>query len=446
MSHSFAKPRIDRQQLERALDCDTARLIEQVAAAARQEGRAIYLVGGVVRDLLLGLPNEDIDFALESDTRSFADSLVTRYGGQTRAHQPFGTATWLLDSEAARRLGSPLSALPDHIDFARARREQYAQAAALPTVRPGNIQDDMWRRDFSINALALDLSDGQLVDYCGGLADLARRQIRVLHARSFVDDPTRILRALRLATRLDFTIEPETDAWMRAALPLLRQVTGSRLRNEIDLALQEEQGSAVIARFAELGALQAMQPDWILDKDFADPFERALAASPPWDEEPAERGAMGWALLLAPLGAEKSAAIASRFDQDKSTFRLTVACAEILALAETLNDAALKPSQVLKLLENLPDDAIAVGWRMLPANSLARENLAQFANCWRHLRPMTSGDDLKQLGLPPGPEYRRILGRLRDSWLDGEVSSAEEEVRLLNELLEAQNEARARLL
>ena len=200
----------------------------------------LFLVGGVVRDLCLGQRNLDLDFVAEGDAIAFAESLARRYGGSIQIHRSFGTAKWRLDEGAAAGLSLELDRIPAALDFARARSETYDHPAALPKVCASDIARDLKRRDFTVNTLALQLSPmkraGRLIDAFDGVKDLQRRQIRVLHDQSFVDDPTRILRALRYGLRLGFEIEAaDRYSGCERLFLWLGRVSGQRLRNEIDL-------------------------------------------------------------------------------------------------------------------------------------------------------------------------------------------------------------------
>ena len=235
---------VERSTLRRVLGEAISDLLNRIARLAHESETPLYLAGGVVRDLLLEQRTTDLDFVVEGDAIAFANALARRYGGAVQAHRRFGAAKWLLDDAAAERPALTCAGSPGHIDFVMARSEIYAHPTALPTTKPSSIQRDLRRRDFSINALAIQLSPsphfGRLLDDCGGGADLARKLIRVLHPKSFVDDPTRILRAIRYARRLGFDLESETAELMRAALPYLGRITGQRLQNEIDLILREK--------------------------------------------------------------------------------------------------------------------------------------------------------------------------------------------------------------
>ena len=237
-------PSFPLSEIKRLLGEQTASLIDHIAQGAQERDLPLYLAGGVVRDLIMGQRKVsiDLDFVVEGDAISFAMSLAIKSGGSVQEYEPFGTATWTLDSSAGEKLKLAAGETPAHVDFACARSETYSHPAALPTVSPSDMQRDLLRRDFSVNALAIQLSprerSGILLDRCGGGDDLKLGLIRALHPNSFVDDPTRILRAARYATRLEFAIEATTEQWMRAALPLLGRVSGQRLQNEIDLILR----------------------------------------------------------------------------------------------------------------------------------------------------------------------------------------------------------------
>ncbi|MCA9915600.1 MAG: CBS domain-containing protein, partial [Anaerolineae bacterium] len=200
-------PHIELASAEQILGISNIALIETVSALAQKSGLPLYMVGGVVRDLLLERPNYDIDFVVEADAITFVESLAATYGGDVHSYRPFGTAKWLLDETAAEKLGVKLEQLPDHLDFATARSELYEHPTALPTVYNSGIKLDLRRRDFTINTLAVQLSPQgamwRVLDFYGGLHDLERGMIRVLHSLSFVDDPTRIIRAVRFAQRLN---------------------------------------------------------------------------------------------------------------------------------------------------------------------------------------------------------------------------------------------------
>ena len=263
------------QRLQSALSPQFLALIRAVSAAAQELGLGLYCVGGFVRDLLLGQPNTDVDLVVEGDAIALVKTLVARHGGTMRKHLQFGTATWILDDAVAQAFDHPPD-WPESLDFVSARTEFYETPTALPTVRQGSIKLDLHRRDFSINTLAIRLSPepfGQLLDFWGGERDLKAGRIRVLHSLSFVDDPTRILRAARFEQRFAFQIEERTLGLIAPALPLLDRVSGPRIRHEIELILREPKPELTLARLHALGVLDYLSPQLTIDDWLSMAFE-----------------------------------------------------------------------------------------------------------------------------------------------------------------------------
>lgn len=434
---------VDSHYISEVLGETSARLIDIVAQQARERNLTLFLVGGVIRDLLLKRRNLDLDFVLESDAIAFAEALAAEYGGALQRHTPFGTAIWTLDAAVAERLSLPADALPDHLDFARARAETYAHPTALPTVTPSSIERDLWRRDFSLNSLALQLSPadaaGALLDVCGGLSDLERKRVRVLHERSLIDDPTRILRALRFARRYGFALAPETAALMQDALPMLGRITGIRLSHEIDLILQEAEAAKVIQDLQDLGALKRIHPAFRVSRDLEQRLKLLPDGLPRWAETAGDDLALRWNLLLADVGASAAAAACRRLDLTGALTRSVDASAKLLANASPLSDARARPSEIARLLDGAPEVSLLTAWIALSHCAKARENIANYALIWRHLRPGVAGNDLKRMGIPPGPRYKVLLDALRSAWIDGDIGTPEEEARFLKALLASEN-------
>ena len=438
MSNERFAPEVDRNARRHILGAPTAALIDTIARHSHSVGHSLFMVGGVVRDLILQLTNHDLDFVLEDDAIAFADALAARFGGSVLAHRAFETAVWTLDERAAESLGLPLHEIPHHIDFARARSETYRRPAALPNVRNADIKCDLRRRDFTLNTLAIQLSppasDGRLVDECGGLDDLRSRIVRVLHERSFIDDPTRILRSVRLSTRLNFAIESDTEALLRAALPLLGQVTGPRLVNEIELSLAERRAGDIFLRLQDLGALEHIHPAFLVNANLPDVLARLRHTDAPWSVN-ADLTAVKWCLLLAAVDENEVEAICQRLDLSRSLTRSIAACARITGATEMLGDAASPPSEAARLLDGLPEPALEAAWLHLGGQLVAQDKLANYIRKWRVQKASISGHDLERMGVPPGPSYQQILDALRFAWIDGQVNSPEDEACLLRELL-----------
>src|SRR5256886_9998774 len=238
--------------MRRRLPAKIFNRLQEIGRLADDIGMPAYLVGGLVRDLLLGRQNLDVDIAVEGDGMTFARRLADQHGAGLKIFEKFATA---------------LVVFPDgfKLDVATARSESYAHPTALPTVRPSSIKDDLYRRDFTINALAIRLNAshfGELVDFYGGLRDLEAKTIRALHARSFVDDPTRVFRAIRFEQRFGFRIEKHTLTLLKeaAASDLVRRLSGPRLRNEVMRLLSEQAPPRAIRRTPESDLLRLLHP------------------------------------------------------------------------------------------------------------------------------------------------------------------------------------------
>jgi tRNA nucleotidyltransferase (CCA-adding enzyme) len=274
-----------------------ADLKDLLRAVADEAGTGLYLVGGFVRDLLLGLANTDIDIVVEGDAISFAEKLAARYGGASEPHPQFRTATWHFDPQH-------FHAPADFIDFATARTETYEAPGALPTVTtPVSIDLDLFRRDFTINAMAIRLAPapvGLLVDPYAGRTDLADGLIRVLHDQSFIDDGTRMFRAVRFEQRLGFEIEAHTLSLIGPALPYLKIISGERIRHEFDLIFDEAQPEKMLQRLADLHILQEVTPTLIVDEWTSTAFaeSRRQFAQSHWQ---AEMPHIYWSILACRL-------------------------------------------------------------------------------------------------------------------------------------------------
>ena len=429
-------------RLEAQLPPARLELLRRVGQQAERQGAAAYLVGGPVRDLLLDLPATDLDLVVEGDAIALARALADLCGGRTSSHTRFGTAKWRLNLKSPALLealgahAGQAAALPESLDLVSARAEFYSHPTALPSVERGSIKLDLHRRDFTINTLAIRLDGrffGQLLDPWGGGRDLEARTIRVLHSISFVDDPTRMLRAVRLEQRLGFAIEPRTLELLREARPLLARVSGERIRAELALIFDEARLLRILPRLDALGVLQAIHPALVWDRWLAARFRQATRDPPPANGAQPAREALLYALWLYRVGAQSARGVCERLHMPQA---LRAAVVEAARLAEELDrlPRGVRPSQVVALLDGRPEGALAAA--TLAARRAGRLAVGRYLSAWRHVRPRSGGDDLRAAGLPAGPAYARILRALRAAWLDGEVSSVDEEAALRARLIE----------
>ncbi len=432
--------------LERGLSASRRGLLLLVAQTASAHRAAVYVVGGFVRDLLLGLPGADFDLVVEGDAIALARSLAAGYGGRVSSHRRFGTAKWRLDPADARLQSAVpeseagIADLPADLDLVSARAEFYTHPTALPSVQPGSIRLDLHRRDFSINTLAIRLDGahyGELLDPWGGGRDMKARQIRALHSISFIDDPTRMLRAVRLEHRLGFEIEPRTLQLLENAVPLLSRVSGERLRGELELIFSEPKLPAMLDRLRSLGLLAAIHPALTWDGWLAARAETVRAFEPNgawrlagWPTL-AERMYLIWTVRLPPSQAE---AVARRLKLSRATLE-AMRSAAVLHANRAHWSGLESLSGRTRLLEQHPEASLVGLWIALEDEPEVRSALDDHLARLRFLEPSADGHDLRRRGVPPGPRYATVLETLRDAWIDGVVRSADEESLLLDRLL-----------
>jgi tRNA nucleotidyltransferase (CCA-adding enzyme) len=424
---TFSRP-IDSNLSARLLEMLTpsqGRLLRSIAEEAAHECLPLYIVGGFVRDLLLVQPGLDFDLVVEGDAIELARTVAAKHGGNVRVHTRFKTAQWF---------PLPEPGLPEFVDFTSARSESYKHPAALPTVKLGTLTDDLLRRDFTINTLALRLDGehfGELRDELGGLEDLQAGLVRVLQPLSFVDDPTRLFRAVRYEQRYGFQITPETLALTPDARPLINRLSAARVRHELDLVLEEEKAASILNRLAELGILAAAHPFLEWNKATQTRFMNGMVATQILEHPPSLR-TLGWTIWLMDVPLPDLESIEKRLHFE-SGLRDVLRAAS--ALFEDVNSlAGAKPSRCVAILDGIPLKAVQAVSLALPAGP-AQSELCAYLKTWRHVKTKTTGHDLKKLGVPQGPVYRSILRHLREAWLDGDIKTNAEEMDLLKKLI-----------
>jgi len=368
-----------------------------------------YLVGGAVRDLLRGAAPADIDIAVEGDARSVARAVAERLGSDAREYERFGTAT----------VETPASTY----NFATTRQESYDEPGALPRVSPASLAEDLGRRDFAINAMAVGLTGddlGHLYDPFGGAADMDAGVVRVLHERSFLDDPTRLLRALRYATRLGFKLDPETERLAREAVAAdaLSTVSGARIRDELMDLLREVDAPSAIERMRELEVHSALHPE-------LDPDPELVASA---------------ALGATAIGADRGiAALAALIEEAPEKLDLWVGDLHLLAgerdaaaraarvgprIATALREREHSPSELRALLGQEPLEALALALALRAPS----EPILRWVSELRPVQLEISGADLIAAGLPEGPALGRALDETLNRKLDGLVSGRDAEL------------------
>ena len=402
--------------LNRALPAAARKALTAIVQDAQGEALAIYLVGGSVRDLLLNRPTLDVDLTLEGDAPALARRVAIGLEDvRCIVHPAFGTAT--------------LKGANFRLDVATARVETYERPGALPSVHPGSLQDDLFRRDFTVNALALALTGdqrGAITDPFDGKSDLEAGLLRVLHEASFRDDATRILRAARYGSRLSFRLEPKTMRWLRRDVTYLEAISGPRIREELARLWREPQPERILLRLSELGAIQAIHPALSFDASLAEAFGKLREIHAPPSRT------VYLALLAWEASRPEAAALATRLALNKRETEAVRAVAEVRALERDLS-AEVRPSRAVALLSPFPSAAV---WALAAAGQeSARVQASRYLYRWRYVKPSLDGHALLAMGAISGPKLGQVLRRLKAAKLDGEVRSRQDEEMLARALL-----------
>ncbi len=398
------------RRLFRSLGSRAGPLLAVIEEASRRDVR-VYLVGGPVRDLLLGLPARDIDVLLSDRLEDVAEASARALSGRARRHARFLTAT--VEGDGFR------------IDLSRARKEVYPTPGALPRVRPAELEEDFERRDFSVNAMALPLdpsSGDSVVDLHGGLEDLESRRLRVLHPKSFIDDPTRLYRAARYMARLRFRLEPQTARWAREAVRerAVETLTPVRVWHEIERLLEEASSARAATQTARLGLLAAAVPAWTLGAEGASGLRRLdrSRSRPPWPEAAAPPAIPACGLRLLLLGVAKQhraralerlgiiEGAAARIERDLEPLRR-----RLRALSRQLS-----PGRLDAQLSEISEPGLLLLYCTAPR--AAQRRVARYARELRHLKSALTGQHATALGAR-GPLVGELLRAARQRTLDG---------------------------
>jgi tRNA nucleotidyltransferase (CCA-adding enzyme) len=404
------------QKLESQAPSPAGQALALCRRLAREQQVPLYLVGGAVRDLILDRDGYDLDLVLESDAGAFAALLAAEQGLRATTHEQFGTAS--------------VAGSGFRIDLARARRESYPHPGSLPVVEPATIFEDLSRRDFTINAIALRLEPApvEVIDPFRGVADIRSGLIRVLHERSFQDDATRMLRAVRYPARLGFKIATQTEALMRRDATYFGTLSGPRLRHELELLFTEPAAVDGVRQAQRLGLLQAIHPALHLTEDVAARWQAATR-----EDALAPLDALGFCVIADPRD-EGTARSVSRWLHLEG--RIETALADLVRLrvqSPKLGSMGTKPSEATALLDRF--DSAAIWALAVLDDGDTAATCQEYLRSWRHVRQELTGDDLIAMGMVAGPRLGDALRRLRAARLDGSVTTRDSEVAMARELL-----------
>ncbi len=400
------------------------RLFRTAGEIADRLGFNAYLVGGSVRDLLMGQENLDIDIVVEGDGILFAKELSATLHARLRSHERFGTAHVALDGL--------------ELDIATARTEYYESPAALPKVESSSIKRDLYRRDFTINTLAVKLNPrdfGLLIDFFGGQRDIREKTIRVLHNLSYVEDPTRAFRAIRFAERFGFKLSRHTENLIKSAIQmdLFDRLSGSRLHDELVIAFHETNPVRIVKRFADFGLFKVIHPALVYSEKvetiLLSMYETLAWYNLLYLEEKADTGVLYLMALLSHLTDAQRAEALERLSAPPAAKELILRSisqsTEILRRLP-LHDAAA----IYHLLADIPVEILLFSMAGTKDEKKKKE-ISQFLLELKKVKPLLKGRDLKKLGIPEGPLYSKILRELLDERLRGRLKTEEDEKKYL---------------
>lgn len=409
-------------------------ILREAGELADAEHFSVYAVGGFVRDIIMDTPNTDLDLVVEGDGIAFARKLAKHMNGRVRAHPKFQTAVVVLPDD-------------QHIDVATARLEYYEYPAALPTVELSSIKMDLFRRDFTINALAVQLNKGQfgrLVDFFGAQRDIKNRLVRVLHSLSFVEDPTRILRAVRFAERYSFKIGGQTGRLIKNAMDLgmIDKLSGSRLFNELCLIFEEKTALSCLRRMRDMRLLKAIHPLLALAPAQEELLEE-LGTVLEWyellftDEHPV----LWMPYFLVLCNGAKEPEVHGLLDRLHLTQRQR---RDFISLRRNLNETIYGYkmwrhrkgvlSELCIILDELPLEGVLFFMAKFKQDD-TRRHLSQYLTTLKYAQLDVTGQDLLNLGLESGPAFGAILGKLRAAMIDGEATCRQDQLEMAGKLV-----------
>ena len=418
--------------LKGALPENLYNLIKEIGKIADRVKLNAYIVGGFVRDLILGRKNYDIDIVVEGDATLFAKQVAKELRAKVHTFDRFKTAT-LVFSDGTR------------IDMASARTEVYRAPGAFPEVDVAPLKKDLFRRDFTINTLAIKINSsdfGRLIDFFGGLKDIKDRKIRVLHSLSFVEDPTRILRALRFATRYRFELGRHTEKLLKMAVErkLFKTVEGQRIYHELKQIMLEENPLRVFLKLEKYGILKELFPGLNWNRYRKDLFERVRKLVN-WHKLTFPNSGTEYHLVYfgalfyrEPLDRVESYLNSLSFPE-KEVRKLIWYLRELPQTVASLRRAEL-PSQVYRVLERKDDEFLLL---LAAVSPQLESSVLNYMKEWRYLKPLISGEDLKKLGLKPGPSFKDYLNKIKYAIIDGKLpkDDRDKQLKALKELVNA---------
>jgi tRNA nucleotidyltransferase (CCA-adding enzyme) len=412
------------------LDLKLIAIIKRIGRFADKHNIRAFLVGGFVRDIFLKIKNFDIDIAVDKQGINFAQFLSKKLNLKIISHQRFGTAILSLGNLK--------------VDIATLRKEAYPYPGSLPVVREGSLADDLARRDFSVNALAVGINKddfGMVFDHFNGLADIEHKDLRVLHDKSFLDDPTRILRLVRFAARFNFSIETKTLNLLKQArlAGALENMQKQRVREELFLIFEELEPEKAIKLLDKLYGLKFIHKNLRLAaadyqrsvkvREVCDWFEREF-----YSRRKIDIWLMYFIVFLSGLEVDELEAICKDFVLKRGESIRLLSFKRSQDIFKKLNKASLKPSEVYNILNPLSYEVILLFFAEIK-NKQARRHIINFFKRYNLTRIKLTGNDLKKLGVRPGPRFKELLGLMFKQKLNSRLLTKYQELSALKRLI-----------
>ena len=420
--------------LEGKIPFKIMRILIQAGDVGEKMGYRVFIVGGFVRDMLLGIENLDIDLVVEGEGISFARELSRELGAEVLAHREFGTATLTLADEFK-------------LDIATSRKEFYPRPAALPKVRPAPLKEDLFRRDFTVNSMAISInpgSFGELVDFFGGRKDLKGKKVRVLYPQSFIDDPTRIFRAIRFEQRYGFHIERNTQKLIRRALEegVFHKLSGKRVKEELIQILEEDRPERSLDRMEKLGILEMIHPKIRLTEEKKEILNRLIDPIAIYEilwGKRIKRWLIRFCVLLEDLEVEEIIQLSSKYIFTREEKQILIeARKNVKSILKELEAPEVLPSFIYYLLRPFSPEVLLLA--MAKARSkIVKKRILSYLSHLQKVKIEVNGEDLKKIGYKPSPKFSRILEEVKKARLNEIVKTKEEEISFIKKKFKEKN-------
>lgn len=411
---------------------DILEILYYIGKTGDELGYSVFMVGGIVRDLFLGIPSLDLDIVIEEDALKFARYFSNKLKGKIRSHQKFKTAVVVLPNGLK-------------IDFASARREFYEFPAALPKVEFASIKKDLYRRDFTINAMAIQLNEdkfARLLDFFGGKRDLESKKIRILYSLSFTEDPARIIRAIRFEQRYDFTIEQSTEKFLKKAIKegLLSKIRKKRLSEEFFILLHEKKPVKVLKRMDELGVLSGIIPKFSLSDDLVKRLEEVEEILIRWHERfPKEiiNKSMIYIYYLLKLSDIGIKNITKKIELNSKNIKiLENIIDEKELIVSILKDKKTLPSKIYYYLKGINNELLFILFLENYNNETIIKRIKDYLDIYKYTSTYITGNDLIKIGMRPNPIYAKILKLILYLQLNGILKNKDDELDFVKKIIE----------